>query len=92
MAFRGLRVGDDRFDVEVERLDRGHAVRIRSHASKAYQVRLRWDAPQGAPLSPLVGGKAMDEGELERFEHFGLQSVRTRAVPLRPGGALEFEL
>ncbi|MBW2529091.1 MAG: hypothetical protein JRI23_33245 [Deltaproteobacteria bacterium] len=92
MAFRGLRVGEDRFDVEVERLERGHAVRVRSMASRPYRVVLRWDAPLGAPLAVVVDGEQVSEDDLAHFEHFEQQSVRTAPELLRAGGTLSFEM
>ncbi len=42
--------------------------------------------PLGAPAA-VVWPKPMS---LERFEHFGMQSLRLPAVELSPGGALRF--
>jgi len=88
MAFRGLRSGDDRFDLEVERLADGYELRILSRASVDHQVVLRWDAALDATLAVEVDGVAVPASELTRREHFGQQSVELPSVTLGAGGSV----
>lgn len=92
MGFRNLRIGEDRFDVNVSRTDGGHEVRVQSRAVDPYQVTLRWDAPIGSPAVVVMDGERLSDAELERFEHFGLQSVQTSPQSLPAGQAVVFEL
>ena len=90
-GYRNLRVGDDRFDLVVERLAAGGTqVSVTSHAGVAYQVDLRWDAAAGTKPSFRVGGTAIPEDRITRFQHFGAVSARTSPVPLPAGGTLVF--
>ncbi|MGM0576457.1 MAG: hypothetical protein ACQEXJ_12070, partial [Myxococcota bacterium] len=89
MAFRGFRVADDRFDVEVERTPDAVVVRVVSEAAEDYDVILRWDAVQDAPITFEVGGEAVGEGDVERFEAFGQRSARLAPQTLGAGDTLE---
>lgn len=55
MAWRGLRAGPDRLDLEVEVLATGTRISVRSKGSEAWTVNVRWDADgstRSGPLSP----------------------------------------
>jgi len=92
MAFRGLRIGEDRLDVEVRRTETGHAVELRSRAGGDLSVVLRWDHESGAKPAVSAGGEAQPEEEIERLEHLGASSVRTAPVILKKGETLLFEI
>ncbi len=90
-GYRNLRVGDDRFDLAVERVAAGGVrVTVVSHAAAAYTVDLRWDAPAGAPPTFRVGDTPVPDDQVTRFEHFGAVSARTPAVPLAAGATVVF--
>jgi len=88
MAFRGLRAGDDRFDLEVERLTDGTEMRVTSHATVDYQVALRWDAPAGAMPTVEIDGVAVPAADITRVTHFGQQSIRLPVTGVAAGATL----
>ena len=95
MAFSGLRAGDERFDMALERTGIGTANvsvarRSGSPDAEAWHVVLRWDAPSGAPVL-AVDGTAVPEVDVQRFAtRFSTVSVRGPAVDLPPGGLVTF--
>lgn len=98
MAFRGVRAGDDRFDVEVVRgvaagevtvtVTRAGAGGAAKAAEGSWNVSLRWDAPGGQPA--FTGqGVAVPESGVQRWSTaFGTVSARPPSVLLAPGGSV----
>lgn len=85
MAFRGLRSGEHRFDLEVERLADGHGLTLTSLATEHHEAQLRWDVELGATLAVEVDGVPVPATDVARLEHFGQQSIQL-SVSL-PAGA-----
>lgn len=89
MAFKGFRSGDARFDLELLRHGSSVTVRISSHAKRAYQVALRWDAPDGSSPRIVVAGKVL---QTTTVTHFGQESLTAPAETLDAGGTLELRV
>lgn len=90
-AARGLRAGDDRFDLVVTRAgDETGAVTVSvtSRAAMPYTVLLRWDA--AAPPVVRRDGLDVDETSLVRRTHFGQHAVELEQ-PLPAGHTLTVE-
>lgn len=86
MAFRGLRAGQSRFDVTVERGEAPGTFRVevrRREGQAPFSATLRWDAPSGG-IAFQVNGQEVPQEEVRRFETvFGTTSawVALGAVP-----------
>lgn len=85
LALRGLRSGDDRFDLEVERVADGYDITLTSLASVDHEVTLRWDAELGAPLLVEVDGAPVAAADIVLREHFGQRSIELPAATLAAG-------
>jgi hypothetical protein len=84
-----LRIGDDRYDVHVTRIENGTEVLVRSHAASTLDVIIRWDAD--APgLEARIDGEAVPTDALVVREHFGAYSTELPATPVDAGGELRF--
>jgi hypothetical protein len=88
MGFGGLRVGDDRFDLEAARRGDEVDVTITSRAANDYTLTLRWDATSAPAIE--VDGEAVAATDLTAREHFGVHSATTPAVTLPAGSELTF--
>ncbi|NOY90264.1 MAG: hypothetical protein GXP55_03570 [Deltaproteobacteria bacterium] len=88
MAFRGLRSGDARFDLELERLADGYELRLTSRAADDQAVQLRWDADASETPSFEVDGAPVASADISRVEHFGQQSLSLPVLSLPAGGTL----
>jgi hypothetical protein len=92
-SYRGLRIGDDRVDLRLSRVEDGAvSLRVRSHAARDYQLTLRWDAPVDWQPRMRVGGEGLPAGALILRQHGGQQSVTSPALLLPAGGELSFIL
>lgn len=89
MAFKGFRSGDARFDLDVTRDRSTVVVHISSHAKRAYQVALRWDARGKASASASVGGQATPA---TATTHFGQPSLVLPDQTLEAGATLEVRI
>ena len=91
MAFRGLRMGDGRFDLEVAREASGGVVIVlSSQAEMDLDVSLRWDADGERQV--VVNDASIPTAQLTRREHFGAHSTEVEAQRLPAGGTLRFQL
>ncbi|MCB9521348.1 MAG: hypothetical protein H6699_10810 [Myxococcales bacterium] len=86
MRANALRVGDERFDVVVERRADAVAVvvSVDADATRPLTFELRWDDVGEVAVS--VDGATVDAAT-SRDTAFGLHSVETPAVEIAPGGA-----
>jgi hypothetical protein len=89
-SYRNLRVAGDLFDLDLTRESDGISVKLSSRGSRDWQVRFRWDVPGDAVPMVTVNNVEISEGELERFDHFGVVSLGVPPHGLTPGGSLAF--
>jgi len=91
MAFQGLRAGDARFDVSVERLEEAPAtfrvkVRQASGSGTPFSLDLRWDDREGES-SFRMGEEPVREEEVARFTTlFGTRWAQVSAGAIPPDG------
>ncbi|MBI5526534.1 MAG: hypothetical protein HY897_09375 [Deltaproteobacteria bacterium] len=77
-AYRNLRVGEDRFDLELTGTGAASAeIKIVSRAATDYSVSLRWDAMGGTKPAFEIDGTAIAERDVIRRAHFGAVSGET---------------
>lgn len=93
MSFRNLRVGDDRFDLELERTEDGVHVRLSSRANESYDVAFRWDGEPDESVSRVaLNGEVFSESDLTGYSHFGIFSFAPEVAALAAGGELEWDI
>ncbi len=87
----GLRIGGDRVDVTLTRIEHGTRVTVTSHAASALTLSLRCDVSDAATSSLRVDGGDLPEAEVTRRDHFGQGSVATSGLEIEAGGSVEVE-
>jgi hypothetical protein len=88
---RGLRVGEDRFDMRVSGSSpKESRIEILSRASLDYRVRFRWDYASAETSEVSATGTPDPVLPLATWEHYGTPSFETRDVTVPAGGEVKF--
>ena len=84
----GLRIGADRVDVSVSRVEQGLRVSVTSHADGDLTFSLRCDGTDAAEGSMSVDGESPPEAALTQRAHFGQVSMEASGLSVAAGATV----